>query len=323
MSPIHSGAKLDHYNIESLVARSGMASIYRATDSRTGRIVAIKVPHPEVEGDPLFFDRFKREEAIGKKLDHPGVMKVFEDEDRRRIYMVMEWVDGRLLRQLLIEQKKLPIERAVRITLGICEALEYIHSQGVVHRDLKPENIMVDADDHIKLIDFGIAGAEGSRRLTFAKLTAAMGTPDYISPEQVKSKRGDARSDLYSLGVMLYEMLTGEVPFKGPNPFAIMNDRLLNNPIPPREINPEISPQLQEIIYRALERNPANRYASAREFANDLRNQEQVGVAERAELRDWRKRRTPWVKQALYYVMLAMIPVVIFGLMFYLAGRHK
>src|SRR5580700_8897858 len=98
MSPLHSGAKLDHYNIESLVARSGMASIYRATDSRTGRLVAIKVPHPEVEGDPLFFDRFKREEAIGKKLDHPAVMKVFEDEDRRRIYMVMEWVNGRLLR---------------------------------------------------------------------------------------------------------------------------------------------------------------------------------------------------------------------------------
>jgi serine/threonine-protein kinase len=318
---LHPGDQLDHYRVEKLVARSGMASIYRAADVRNDRPVALKIPHPEVESDPLFFDRFKREEAIGKKLDHPGVMKVLDDEHRSRIYMVMEWVDGQLLRQVLIEQRKLPVERATRITLGILHALDYIHSHGVVHRDLKPENIMVDSQDRIKLIDFGIAGAEGSRRLTFAKLTQAMGTPDYISPEQVKSKRGDARSDIYAVGVMLYEMLTGQTPFRGPNPFAIMNDRLLNNPIPPREVNPEISPQMQEIIYRAIERNPANRYASAREFAKDLEHPEQVGVADRAELRDWKRRRTPWVRQVLFYAMLAMIPVVIFGLLLFFARR--
>src|SRR5580704_19455630 len=156
---LHPGDQLDHYRVEKLVSRSGMASIYRAVDVRDDRPVALKIPHPEVESDPLFFDRFKREEAIGKKLDHPGVMKVLDDEDRSRIYMVMEWVDGQLLRQVLIEQRRLAPERAIRITLGILAALDYIHSHGVVHRDLKPENIMVGPEDRIKLIDFGIAGA--------------------------------------------------------------------------------------------------------------------------------------------------------------------
>jgi serine/threonine-protein kinase len=254
-------------------------------------------------------------------MDHPGVMKVFNDEKRSQQYMVMEWVDGRLLRNILSEQGKLPPERAVGITLKICDALDYIHKHGVVHRDLKPENIMVDADDRIKLIDFGIAGQAGARRLTFAKLTNVIGTPDYISPEQVKGKRGDGRSDIYSLGVMLYEMLTGQVPFRGSNPFAIMNDRLLNNPVPPREANPEISPELQEIIYRAIERDPKNRYATAREFAHDLEHPDQVGVEDRAELRDWKERRSPWGRRVLFYVMLAMIPVVVFGLLLYVA-RH-
>jgi serine/threonine protein kinase len=298
-----------------------MASIFRGTDLRDGRQVAIKVPHPEMEMDPVLFDRFHREQDIGKVLDHPAVMKVFTDDDRSQLYMVMEWVEGRLLRKILDEKKKLPPERAIKIALGICEALSYIHSHGIVHRDLKPENIMVDDEDHIKLIDFGIAGQAGARRLTFAKLSQVMGTPEYISPEQVKGKRGDGRSDVYALGVMLYEMLTGKAPFQGPNPFAIMNDRLMNNPIPPREIDPTISPELQEIIYRALERDPKNRYASAHEMALDLQHPEKVGVAERPELRDWKTRRTPWIRKLLFYIMLAMIPVVIFGLMFYFARR--
>lgn len=321
MTAIHTGDQLDHYQIEGVAARSGMASIFRGVDVRTGRKVAIKVPHPEMEGDPVFFDRFSREQEIGQKLDHPGVMKVFADDDRSQVYMVMEWVDGRLLRQIINESGKLPADRAVWIATRILNALDYIHKNGVVHRDLKPENIMVDEQDNIKLIDFGIAANVGSRRLTFAKLSQTMGTPDYISPEQVRGKRGDARSDLYSVGVMLYEMLTGKVPFTGPNAFIIMNDRLLNNPMPPREIDPTISPQLQEIIYRAMERDPKQRYASAHEFAWDLEHQDQVGVAERPELSDWRKKRKPWLRTALFYVMLALIPVIIFGLLLWVA-RH-
>jgi serine/threonine-protein kinase len=191
----------------------------------------------------------------------------------------------------------------------------------VIHRDLKPENIMVDENDNIKIIDFGISANSGSRRITFAKLSDTMGTPDYISPEQVQGGRGDARSDVYAVGVMLYEMLTGEVPFTGANAFVIMNNRLLNDPIPPRELNPEISPQMQEVLYRAMERNPRDRYPSARDFAHDLEHLDQVGVADRPELHNWKKRRSPWARRIAMYVGLALIPVIIFGILLYVA-RH-
>jgi serine/threonine-protein kinase len=315
------GSTLDFYRIEAPVARSGMASIYRAVDTRNNRTVAIKIPHPDLEADPILFDRFKREADIGEKLDHPKVMRVFGGEPRSRIYMVMEWCDGRLLREIL-DEGRIPQERAIRIAIGVLDALEYVHAHGIVHRDLKPENIMVDDGDNIKLIDFGIAGDAAAKRLTYANFTAAIGTPNYISPEQVKGKRGDGRSDIYSMGVILYEMLTGKLPFTGPNPMAAMNERLLNHPMPPSVADPSVSPQLQEILYRAIERDPKNRYTSAREFKHDLEHIDQVGVEDRPELRDWQKRKSQLSRKILYYGGLAMIPVVILLLMFLIAHRR-
>jgi serine/threonine protein kinase len=318
---LEAGAQIDSYRIEAPVARSGMASIYRAIDTRDSRIVALKIPHPDLEADPILFDRFQRESAIGEKLKHPRVMGVFGGEKRSRLYMVMEWCEGRLLRNILDEGRIDP-QRAIRIAVEVLEALEYIHENGVVHRDLKPENIMVDADDNVKLIDFGIAGDSAAKRLTYANLTAALGTPNYISPEQVKGKRGDGRSDVYAMGVILYEMLTGQVPFKGSSPMEVINDRLLNYPTPPRVLEPSVSPQLQEVIYRAIERDPKNRYPKARDFASDLQHLDQVGVEDRPELHEWKKRKSHGLRKILYFSSLALIPVAILLLMMLIA-HHR
>jgi len=319
------GSRIDFYRIDAVVARSGMATIYRATDTRDGRTVALKIPHPDMEADPIFFDRFKREAAIGTRLNHPNVMRVYSDgegsEKHSRVYMVMEWCDGRLLRRIL-DEGRISQNRAIHIAMGVLEALDYIHANGVVHRDLKPENILVDDNDNVKLIDFGIASDISSRRLTYANITAALGTPDYIAPEQVKGKRGDARTDIFSMGVILYEMLTGKLPFSGPSPLAAMNDRLLNPPLPPRVADPAVSPQMQEILYRALERDPRNRYAHAQDFLKDLKHPDQVGVEDRPELRNWQKRRSQLARKILFYAGFALLPVALLLLMLLIA-RHR
>jgi serine/threonine-protein kinase len=317
---LEAGDTLDHYRLDATVARSGMAMLYKATDLRDGRQVAIKVPHAEMEADPILVERFRREQEIGQELDHPGVVKTFDGEERSRLYMVIEWVDGRLLRSILNQEPRLPIDRATNFALQICDALDTMHKHGVVHRDLKPENIMVDANDRIKLIDFGIAMKEAARRITFVDMSA-LGTPDYISPEQVKGQRGDQRSDIYSLGVMFYEMLTGEPPFSGPNPLAVMNERVLHDPEPARKRRPEISPQLNEILKRAMEREPRHRYQIASEMAMELEHQERVAVDDGERPPNLGSMKLPAARHMLLYAGLALVPILIFGLMVALARR--
>jgi serine/threonine-protein kinase len=313
MKPLYAGDQLDQYQLESQIATSAMATIFRAIDTRDGSFAAIKIPQPQAECDPIFHDRFQREIEIGVRLQHRSIRRVFPSDGQSRLYMAMEWLDGRLLRQVLAEEGKLTSDRAILITLQVLEALEYMHGAGVVHRDLKPENIMLDAEDRIKIIDFGIAATAGARRLTFGKLSQVMGSPDYISPEQVKNKRGDARSDLYAAGIVLYEMLTGETPFHGTNPFVVMNARLEQAPRPLREINSEISPQVEQIVLRALERDPDLRYANSRQFAEDLLNPQEFPT------RELPQQPMPRRRSLLSYLMLALIPAVVFALLLYVA----
>jgi len=316
------GQLLDgRYQITDLISRSGMASIYKATDVKDNRTVALKVPFMQFESDPGFYSRFKREQEIGVALNHPYILRVDADEgNRSRPYLVMEFLEGQTLGHLMRSVRPMPVNDALKIASRVCEALHYMHDHDVVHRDLKPENIMICNDGSIRIMDFGIAKYEGQRRLTFGGFTPAMGTPDYMAPEQVRGKRGDRRTDIYSLGAILYEMVTGSVPFEGANPFLIMNARVTGDPVAPRQKNPEITPQVEELILHAMARNPQDRYQTALDMKHDLDHPDEVQVTGRAQRLEapaaWKSR---WRSMRLT-VLAVVIPVAVFLIVF--LARH-
>jgi serine/threonine-protein kinase len=193
----------------------------------------------------------------------------------------MEYLEGQTLSELLRSVRPLPEPDAVKIASRICEALDYLHQRGVVHRDLKPQNIMLCNDGTIRIMDFGIARAQGARRLTFVGFTPAMGTPDNMAPEQVRGSRGDQKTDIYSLGAILYEMTSGEPPFGGDSAYVIMNARVTGDPAAPRKLNPKLTPVLEEVILHAMERDPKRRYQSAGEMKRELDDYEVVEITGR------------------------------------------
>jgi|SRR5581483_455820 len=272
MREVTAGDTLDQYRLTELLARSGMASIYKATDAVSGQTVALKIPHPQLESDVVFFQRFQREEDIGQRLDHPGIVKVLRPRDKSRMYIAMEYVAGQSLRAVLQDEGPLDPARALSIALQITDALEYLHRQRVVHRDLKPENVLLTDGERIKILDFGIALDEKARRMTWAGLSSAIGTPDYMAPEQIAGRRGDERTDVYAVGTMLYEMLTGKLPHAAPNPHALLRAKANDEPRLPSYYLPSVDPALEAIVMRAIARAPRDRYATVAELAAHLRD---------------------------------------------------
>jgi serine/threonine-protein kinase len=281
MRPLVPGETLDQYTIVEVVAHGGSATIFRARDAESGSTVALKVPHPQFDADPVLQDRFEREEEIGARLDHPAVIRVLRPRCKSRVYVAMELVDGEILRERLCRETPLPIVVAVEVASRIADALVYLHEQGVLHHDLKPDNVMLLPGGGVKLMDFGIAldlrrGAWGGR-------WRGTGTPDYMAPEWIRGRRGDVRSDLYSLGCILYEMLTGEVPFPAENPYAAMRAKTESAARSPRRRRAEISPALEEVVLSLLERNPAERPESALEVREKLAHPGSVVLHDRSE----------------------------------------
>ena len=275
------GDTLDgRFLLTEVINRGGMGVIFKAEDLNNPRqIVAVKVPHAMYASGLGAWSRFEREEEIGRQLNHPLILKfVPVTNTNQRSYVVTEFLRGETLAQRLARLRALPEPEALRIARQICEALQYLHEHQVVHYDLKPANVMLCDDGTIRLIDFGMAQPVETHRFSLRGAPPAMGTIDYIAPEQIQRKRGRPSADIYALGAMLYEMLTGIPPFPGDDPFVIGSARLTGDPVAPRQLNERLSPQAEEIILRALQRDPRRRYPTAAAMKADLEHPEGVPV---------------------------------------------
>jgi eukaryotic-like serine/threonine-protein kinase len=310
------------YEICSLLGEGGMAEVYRALDKTSGRVVVLKLPHLSTAGDLSSFNRYRREIQVAAGLDHPGLQRLLSEPGTR--YMVLDYIEGQSLRSYMAVRGQLPVGEVLRIGIQLAETLEYVHSRGVIHRDLKPDNVLIGPDGRVTLTDFGIALRLGSRRLTFSHLSNAVGTPDYMAPEQVRGQRGDARTDIYALGCMLYELLTGVVPYPADEALEAMRRKVHTDPPLVRRLRRDTPPVLEAVIYRALRRRPEERYASMKALADDLGNLDSVGVPDRYEqdipppapLGDL----PPW-RTALPIIAIVLAVLVAFGILAQLLHR--
>jgi eukaryotic-like serine/threonine-protein kinase len=263
------------YELDGIVGRGGMAEVYRARDIRLDRIVAIKTLRADLARDQIFQARFRREAQSAASLNHPSIVAVYDTGEDMATgvpvpYIVMEFVEGRTVRDLLQEGHRLLPERSLEIIDGVLRALDYSHQAGIVHRDIKPGNVMVTRNGDVKVMDFGIARAMSDAQATMTQTAQVIGTAQYLSPEQARGERVDSRSDLYSTGCLLYELLTGRPPFTGDSPVAIAYQHVRENPIPPSQVDPDVPAWADAIVLKAMAKSPADRYQTAADMRADL-----------------------------------------------------
>jgi serine/threonine protein kinase len=274
------GDQFDRYQIQAHLAQGGMSDIYRAYDVVNRRDVAIKIPDSSIIGDPAQYERFQRELEVINALNHPAILKGLGSGKYNRVpYLVTEYVEGRSLRILITEDAPLSPETALPLIHKIAEGMAYCHANNVIHRDLKPENILVTDAGQPIIMDFGLALTKGSHRVTYSNLSATMGTPDYMAPEQIEGQRGDQRTDVYALGAIFYELLAGAPPFTGDTPMAVMAQHLQKAAPRLDKVNSAVSPQIAAIVARCLQRDPAGRYADMAALINTLDHPETVDVS--------------------------------------------
>jgi serine/threonine-protein kinase len=307
------GQTLDgRFVITGVICKTGTATVFKANDLLTNREVALKAPFFRSELSPTFFSRYARESRIGEQLDHPFLLKFIPVEHRSRPYLVTEYLHGNTLAHLLKSAGPMPEKAALGIAGRICEGLSHMHGQGVIHRDLKPHNIMICHDGAIRIMDFGISVSLGGR-FSFPGYAPAMGTPEYIAPEQVRGKRGDGRTDIYSLGAILYEMVTGTLPFESTDEdvFAAMNARLTGDPVAPRTLNSELSEQVEEIILHAMERDLGKRYPTASAMKEDLDYPGEVQLTGRCHRL---QAPAPWKRHVKNALLIGFVlAIIVFG----------
>ncbi len=282
--PYKNGQQIDHYTLIRQLGSGTGSNVYMANDRRTGQQVVLKFPIEDLVGGADGYKSYLREKKIGMLLDHPSIQhQLNHDEERQTDYLVMEYLEGHVLRTVIHEDgaNSLSVAQVLQLIIPVCEALVYAHEHGVIHRDIKPENILVMENGEPKIIDFGIALLQTKRNVRWQIFPSPLvGTPNYMAPELFWGKRGTVRSDIYAVGIILYELLCGQIPFERKGEFTYMNPQIAHDPPSILSVNPDLSPALATVVMRTIRRNPQKRYAQMQELLHDLTHLDDVTVVE-------------------------------------------